>query len=362
MKYTTMNETLTELNELEKEFKKLYHTEEGKAILSKPMRYPEYQQFAKGHPSWINLEEFYAERTRESLGSTIVDVGEIDDGDGIAVQRHGRYGYPIMHNHAYIEMVYVYRGRCTHYVDEQSFEMVEGDLCILAPNAMHVVVAVADEDVILNILVSKEVLDQSFLKMVKEKRLLADFFENVLYGKTVSPYIIFPTGKDLWMHELLLAMYKEANEKKYAYRECLELYVRQMFIHVIRKYEMLAKVATPQETQVQDNIVAILGYLAVNYNQVTLKKLADFFCYSESYMSRILKKFTGKTFGTIVTELQMKRAAELLTQTDQALNDIAQEVGCFDYSHFSRKFKKTYGASPDTYRKKRTKIYTNKDE
>lgn len=357
-----MNKTLMELNEEEKEFKKLYCTEEGRKILTKPMRYPEYQQFAKEHPGWINLEGFYAERTRESLGSTIVDVGEIERGEEIAVERHGRYSYPIVHNHAYIEIVYVYSGRCTHYVDDQPFEMIEGDLCILAPNAMHVIVAMEDEDVILNILLSKEVLNQSFLKMVKEKRLLADFFENVLYGKMVSPYIIFPTGKDAWMHELLLAMYQEANEKKYAYRDSLELYVRQMFIHVIRQYEMLAKVATPQETQMQDNIVAVLGYLAVNYNQVTLKKLADFFCYSESYMSRILKKFTGKTFGTIVTELQMKRAEELLTQTDQSLNDIAQEVGCFDYSHFSRKFKKAYGESPDTYRKNRTKIYTNEDE
>lgn len=349
------------LTNQELELKKMYQTTEGRGILSKPLRYEEYRQIIKVHPEYVDLGEFYAERTKANRGNTIADVGEIEAGEEITVQRHERYGYPILHNHAYIEMAYVYSGVCTHFVGEQSFQMEEGDLCILAPNATHVITALQDDAVILNILASKEVVNRAFLQMVKEKHLLAEFFENVLYGKQVSPYIIFPTGQDEWMHRLILTMYQEAHERRYAYKESLELYVRQMFIHIVRDYEVMAQVTTPLDQKLDDHIVSVLGYISVNYNQVTLKQLAEFFNYSEAYMSRLLKKYTGKTFGVLVTELQMKHASEMLVKTEKELKDIAQEVGCFDYSHFSRKFKKAFGESPDAYRKNRSKIYIEVD-
>ena len=153
------------------------------------------------------------------------------------------------------------------------------------------------------------------------------------------------------MKQVFEHMFQEAQEQKYAYQQSLELYVRQLFIHIIRNYEMMAQVSEVLDRKPDENVVAVLGYISVNYNKVTLKEVAEFFNYSESYMSRMLKKYTGKTFGALVTSLQMKCAAELLTTTEKSLSEIGQEVGCFDYSHFSKKFKKEYGMTPDKYRK-----------
>lgn len=342
-----------ELTDQELAFKKMYQGE-GKEILSRPVAYAEYLQLIQKHPEFVNLGDFYEMHTKAKMGSTILDVGELEAGEEVTVQRHERYGYPILHNHSFIEIAYVYSGQCTHYVEGQSFLMSEGDLCILAPHAKHTITALADDAVILNVLMSKEVLNQSFFKMVSEKRLLADFFENVLYGKHVSPYVIFPTGNDEWMQQVICRMFWETKERRYAYRESLKLYVQQMFIHVLRYYEMRARVSDPLEQKLDDTIVPILGYISVNYNQVTLKQLAAFFNYSEAHMSRLLKHYTGRTFQALVTELQMKQAKELLRCSGMQLKDIAQEVGCFDYSHFSRKFKLAYNESPEAYRKRKS--------
>lgn len=70
-----------------------------------------------------------------------------------------------------------------------------------------------------------------------------------------------------------------------------------------------------------------------------------------AYLSRMLKCYTGKTFGKIITELQMKHAKELIEEGKMNLTEIGQEVGCFDASHFSRKFKREFGMSPDEYRR-----------
>ena len=131
----------------------------------------------------------------------------------IMLVKHERYSYPILHNHAYVEIAYVYNGECTHYIGNHSFSMKKGDLCILAPETMHTIVAVNDESIVLNILMSKRQLDQSFLAMVREKHLLAEFFQNILYGKSVSPYIMFPTGQDEWLRQIFQRMFEEMTEK-----------------------------------------------------------------------------------------------------------------------------------------------------
>ena len=120
---------------------------------------------------------------------------------------------------------------------------------------------------------------------------------------------------------------------------------------MIRYYQMQAIVAESVQYTHDNHIVAILGYISVNYNQVTLKETAEFFNYSEAYLSRMLKKYTSKTFVQIVSELQMKHAKELIEAGKLSLAEISQEVGCFDASHFTKKFKKQFGISPDEYRK-----------
>lgn len=147
-------------------------------------------------------------------------------------------------------------------------------------------------------------------------------------------------------------MYRESQKRKYAFEESLVLYARLLFIHIIRDYEMMAIVPGYSNCNMDNNIVAILGYISTNYNIVSLQELAGFFCYNESYLSRLLKYHTGKTFNTIVNELKLEHAREMLENTDKTIGQISQEVGCFDSSHLSKKFNKRYGISPKEYREK----------
>ena len=63
----------------------------------------------------------------------------------------------------------------------------------------------------------------------------------------------------------------------------------------------------------------------------------------------MLHENTGKTFNAIITQFQMERAADLLTTSSKSLTEIAHEIGCFDSSHFGKKFRKYYGVLPKQY-------------
>lgn len=341
---------LEDLTEREKQMKKLYQGE-GRSFLSHPMSYAEYKKLMAEHPEYPDVGFVYENGSMERLGTTVLEVEAITNGDVIDVAVHERYGYPVVHNHVYIEMIYVYSGICTHYIGSKAFPMKAGDLCLLAPNVRHVITALDDDVIVLNVLLSKQMIDTGFLALLKEKYLLADFFKNILYEKGASSYILFPTGKDDRMKQIFGLMYQEEQKQEYAYRESLVLYTKQVLIHLIRHYQMQAVVSESMQQETDDHVVAILGYLSVNYNHVTLKQTAEFFNFSEAYLSRMLKKYTSKTFVQIITELQMKHGKELIGEGKLNVAQISQEVGCFDASHFTKKFKKQFGMSPEEYRK-----------
>jgi len=345
-----MNHTIFQLSDFEIKLKKLY-LNGNKPLFKSPMSFEDYKELTILQPDLLDSSNYFADQTQGHLGITIVEVEKISKGDEIVIFVVERYTYPVLHNHSYIEMVYVFGGSFTHFVEDQTFTMNPGDFCILAPNAMHAVAVESDDTIVVNLLISRNVFNNSFLKLLRGGSLLIEFFENILFNKRVSPYVVYPTGDDPWLHQVMLNMLAEYSKKAYAYKESLELYTRQLFIHIIRNYEMFARVSDTIDNSQDNNIVAILGYISVNYTHITLKELALFFNYSEAYISRLLKRYTGKTFGLLITELQMKYAKELIEEGCLNMAEISQKVGCFDASHLNRKFKKIYGIPPIEYKK-----------
>ncbi len=73
----------------------------------------------------------------------------------------------------------------------------------------------------------------------------------------------------------------------------------------------------------------------------------------------MLMRYTGKTFSCLITELQMEKAKQMLEETSMSITEVSTAVGCYDSSHFTRKFKKTFGMTPYAYRKKQNRCVNN---
>lgn len=90
--------------------------------------------------------------------------------------------------------------------------------------------------------------------------------------------------------------------------------------------------------------------------ELTLKTVADYVGFNEKYFSSRFTKECGCTFITYLNELRIKRAQELLVQTDMKMYEISDAVGYNNVEHFNHMFKKKLSISPRDYRQRQGNI------
>lgn len=102
----------------------------------------------------------------------------------------------------------------------------------------------------------------------------------------------------------------------------------------------------------ENHIKECIRYMNEHLSEpLSLGEVAERFYFSPNYLSAMIKSRTGFAFKQYLQKLRMERACTLLADTDLKVSDIAQEVGVSDPAYFNRVFKKSYGVSPDGYRR-----------
>ena len=108
-------------------------------------------------------------------------------------------------------------------------------------------------------------------------------------------------------------------------------------------------------TGLSDNMLwQMKGYIDAHYPQkITLPQLAGDFGYTPNYISSAFKKHFGDSPIQYLNRVRLQKACELLVQSNDSVQEIAQKVGFSDANYFSRLFSRQYHLSPAAYRKKK---------
>lgn len=100
------------------------------------------------------------------------------------------------------------------------------------------------------------------------------------------------------------------------------------------------------------NVNNMMQYIQKNYmNKLSLETIAESVCLSPSYAGKIFKKDTGMPIMTYVLKTRIEKAKNLLTNPHYQIEEIADNVGFFDASYFTKVFKKFEGITPTQFRK-----------
>lgn len=95
----------------------------------------------------------------------------------------------------------------------------------------------------------------------------------------------------------------------------------------------------------------IRGYVLANVAEpLSLDSLGRRFGISQSYISKMFRKYEDRSFNTFLTETRMERACAILrAQPETLVKDVALMVGYADPFYFSRCFRACTGMSPRDY-------------
>ncbi|MBK1875980.1 AraC family transcriptional regulator [Pelagicoccus mobilis] len=96
-----------------------------------------------------------------------------------------------------------------------------------------------------------------------------------------------------------------------------------------------------------------LEYVRKNYaSQIKIETLAKLTKLSTGQFQRRFRQTFKISPATHITNVRIQSACHLLANSNDTVATIAQEVGFYDHSHFTRSFKKLMGLSPSEYRQK----------
>lgn len=249
--------------------------------------------------------------------------------------------YISTHFHETYELYFLLKGTRTYFTNTDEYKLKQNYVTLTKPNALHGTKGTAYSRILIYFHAD---LLKKHLKESYVNELLSCFNETILPAKEV---INHPEIKDLFT-----AVCTKVNNHEY------EIAITYL-ITLLQTLSLIVKKMKKNEPVLNDNtdlIKDILAYMEENIEQIeNISQIADHFYLSKFYFCHLFKKKTNFSVGEYVTYLRIKKAQELLKETDRTVDDIAYSIGFNDRSYFCYVFKKRVGIPPSKYRN----IYKN---
>ena len=236
-------------------------------------------------------------------------------------------------------------GSSTHVVNGREVRLEQGEMLFLSQSATHEVRKTCEDDIAVNFIVLPDFFSTSLSEIGEEETPLRRFLVDCLCGQDNGPGFLHFRVADIvpiqnLVENLLWILIHETPNRRMMSQMTMALLLMQLLGHTE---------ALVSEDQ-NEAVWQALRYVESNYTSGSLTELAEELHYDLSWLSREIKRKTGKTYTQIVQDKRLAQAAFLLKNTDRNVADIAVAVGYENISYFHRIFFAAYGISPKHYR------------
>ncbi len=253
---------------------------------------------------------------------------------------------PNYHKHDHLEFCYILSGRGRHRIGGKTYEVREGDLIVVNAGEYH-----------------QSMMEDKNVPMVEFYVGLTDVFvegqePNCLPVPEAGPVLHASGELKLKLSRLCIYMEAEKEMCRVGRYFMMKSYAIQMIILFLRAQEQPQKAGAVEQYSFESAnrkyvVEKITDFLEEHYaEKISLDQIAGNMYLSPFYISKIFKAETGDTPIHFLIEIRMEKAKELLTnEPSLSVQEIAARVGYDDAYHFSKLFKKKFGAAPTAVRR-----------
>ena len=264
----------------------------------------------------------------------------------ITLRPHTRFIDFPRHRHDYVEMVYMCSGQTTHLVNGKRILLCQGELLMLSQSATHQVMRSGEGDVAVNFIVLPDFFTTTLSVIGEEETPLRRFLVDCLCGQNSDQgYLHFQISgvKPLQnlIENLILTLLTDMPNR----RKLSQMTMATLFLQLMGSMESLVT-----DDNQEAAVWKVLRYVESHYKAGSLSEIAEDLHYDVCWLSREIKRKTGKTYTQIVQDKRLAQAAFLLKNTDRNVSDISVAVGYENVSYFHRIFFENFGKSPREYR------------
>lgn len=242
-----------------------------------------------------------------------------------------------MHMHRYYEILYFKKGDASYMVEDNIYNIYEGDIFITRPNELHTPV-----------FHSNKMYERYFIQIEREfldEFHLFDYLDS--RGAGAENRICAADAERHGLYDFFTKIEKYVVNRVPESDAMIKSYLIQMMVSI---NNILKKPVRTDNSQT-DRIDDIIAYLSNNISSdIGLDKLSDKFFLNKYYMCHAFKAKTGLTIKEFINTRKITRAKDLLLQGSDIMN-LCYECGFNDYSTFYKTFKKLTGKSPRNFLK-----------
>ncbi|TDF94043.1 AraC family transcriptional regulator [Paenibacillus piri] len=255
------------------------------------------------------------------------------------------------HIHDWYELVYVYRGKGTLFIDQTIYDMREGDLFAIPGNTIHRALPDKDDPV-----TSTAVF---FSPMIVQHASFGDSFsylhcfEQQKKRKSYKFELAHPKRQEL--EAALDRIQEEIRSSATGCRQAIVLQLQSMLLLLNREsgpaHGHGAVDSSVGPSWMKPVLLYIDDHLFDDGIEIGLSAVSCKASVTPAHFSRVFKQTIGMNLSEYIVTKRMMRAKELLNDTDHKISLIAEMCGFESLPHFHRMFKKLLGVTPAAYRK-----------
>lgn len=291
----------------------------------------------------------YQTPVSSKAGSSEIEASVLlEKGKLITVRKHTRFLHFPPHTHNYVEVVYMCEGSTRHIINGKSVTLKKGELLFLNQHSVQEIMPAGENDIAVNFIILPAFFDYALRTQEPEENALRKFLTGCITGSAgTANYLHFKVADVLPVQNLaenlIWSVMNRLPNRRSVNQATMALLLLQLSNHI-------DSVETDGGDTGEKLILRVLGYIEEHYFEAELAKLADMLHYDISWISREIKKRTGKTFTELVQERRLEQASYLLRNTRLPVAEIARAVGYENISYFHRLFEKYHGCTPKRFR------------